>query len=587
MTTNRIAILAWLCLALAAVGGSAPAATPSPAQRGAASRVSAHLSSGLVQLGGAVRVNVFAQDVEDARIVDVPEVPGLKLSGVSSPSRESRIAYVNGRRSASTSFRWVVVYDPVEEGDYVIPPIELEVDGERVKTQELSVTVRRDMRGEELGYIEWIELPERVYEGEPFRLRLRFGWDGRTRVNYANLLLPWASGLPNVIDAPDPSRRPSNPQELNLNNQGRITVETLGEQTVDGRTLVLFELDRRMVATRNGAIEVPQSYLEFGVVEGNLIRRRKDTNMVGVDARSIEVRPLPREGQPFDFSGAVGQVQVAQNVDRRSVDVGESIKLSVEYRGQANIEFFTAPDPGRLEAFDDFRLYGTTDDYEGGRRRIVYDIVPEHADVDVIPPLPLWIFDTRREEYVAVETEPIPIRVRALEGATGLSGETDDGPVLDVGDIQTEPEGPDGPRGPSDGALVLAPAILGAGWFALRAGVRRAGDPDAPAARARRAALRTLRRELASASTASAQSLALRRFLAARSGETPEAWDGRPATQWYEERARREADEPPRAIVELDALQRELDEQVWAGADGAVDRARIESVARELVGGAL
>lgn len=582
-TLNRRALVA-ICLAW--LTGLA-FALPSLAQADGP-KVTAQLSSGLVRLGTGVRVNLHAQDVEDARVVDVPEVPGLKLAGISRPSHERRESWINGRRSVSTSIRWVIVYDPIEEGDYVIPPIELEVDGQRVKTRELSLTVKRDLQGEELGHMEWIDLPERVYEGESFRLRLRFGWDVRTSVNHANLMLPWWGELPNAIEAPDPADKLTNPVEVYLNNRQRVRVQDLGEQKVGDVAMRLLELDRRYVATRTGAVELPQSFLEFGMVEQRMFSERKNTNYVGLPETRIEVRALPTEGQPFDFSGGVGRFFVGQSVDRRSVDVGESIKFGVEWSGAANLEFFTAPDPARIEAFDGFRVYGRTDEFLGDRRRVVYDLAPVRSDVTEVPSLPLSVFDTQAEQYVSIDTEPIAIRVRALPGAVGLSGETSTGPVLDIGDVQTEPAGPDGPAGPSDSTLFTVPVFVLGGWFLLRTSVRRAGDPDAPAARARRTALRRLRRELNAARTASDQSLAFRRFLGARSGETAEAWEGRPVLAWFEEHAGLEGD-----VQRLDTarraatLVRDIDESVWAGSNTALERDRIESLARELTGGLL
>lgn len=551
-------------------------------------KVTAQLSSGIVRLGTAVRVNLSAQDIDTARVVDIPEVPGLKLSGISRPSQERRESWVNGRRTVSNSIRWVVVYDPVEEGDYVIPPIELEVDGQRIKTRELSLTVKRDLQGEELGTIEWLDLPKRVYEGQSFRLRLRFGWDARTSVNHANLMLPWWGELPGAIEAPEPGDKLSNPVEIYLNNRQRLRVQDLGEQKVGNATMRLLDLDRRYIATRTGKIELPQSFLEFGMVEQSMFNERKNTNYVGVAETSIEVLPLPKEGQPFDFSGGVGRFFAGQSVDRRAVDVGESIKFGVEWSGSANLEFFTAPDPARLEAFDGFRVYGRTDEFLGDRRRVVYDIAPVRSEVNEIPALPLWVFDTQTESYVAVETEPIAIRVRALPGAVGLSGESSTGPVLDIGDIQTEPAGSDGPRGPANTTLTIIPAILLGGWFLLRAQVRRSGDPNAPAARARRNALRRLNRELDRAETASDQSLAVRRFLGARSAESPEAWEGRRVVEWFED-LDGPFDDPFRleSARRLQSLMHDLDQDIWAGSNAPLERTRIAEVAREVVGGLL
>ena len=70
--------------------------------------------------------------------------------------------------------------------------------------------------------------------------------------------------------------------------------------------------------------------------------------------------PLPEQGRPLDFSGAVGTFHASARADRTDVDVGDSIKLSVEWTGDGNLEFFAPPELDRLDAFAGFRVFGKT-----------------------------------------------------------------------------------------------------------------------------------------------------------------------------------------------------------------------------------
>jgi hypothetical protein len=122
-------------------------------------------------------------------------------------------------------------------------------------------------------------------------------------------------------------------------------------------------------------------------------------------------------------------------------------------------------------------------------------------------------------------------------------------------------------------------------WLGLRTAVRRRADPDAPVERARRAAKKVLRREIAAASTASAQARALERFLAARTGESAQAWVGRDVVEWSREAgAGRLALEDARALA---ALQAELDQRTYAGRDEPVDGASVLAIADRVAQGGL
>jgi hypothetical protein len=123
----------------------------------------------------------------------------------------------------------------------------------------------------------------------------------------------------------------------------------------------------------------------------------------------------------------------------------------------------------------------------------------------------------------------------------------------------------------------------------MRTAVRRRADPDAPVSRARRAAKRVLKRDLAGAKTASDQSRALQRFLAARTGEAAQAWVGRDPVRWVHAGSEQDAvrtlsDENARKLAELLST---LDERAWARGDAPIDAREIERVADLVAGGGL
>ena len=545
-------------------------------------------------MGSTATLVIEVTGTDSARITGVPEIDGLTLVDAVGPSLKQATSLIGGRIERSVSISWSLRFRPLKTGELVIPPIPLEIDGKTAATEEIVLRVVEDLRGEELGYLELLEAPKVVYEGEPFTIDLRFGWDLGIdgRVNHANLILPWWNTLPGVLPLETTLQPGVRRIEIQLNSRARVQVEDLGRGRVRDKDFHVFRLRRSFVATRTGTLDLPTSFLEFGRSEYGFLRDAHELYHVQIPAFTIEVRPLPEAGRPLDFSGGVGRFEVDASADRRDVDVGESIKLTVEWTGDGNLEFFQAPDLARLDAFEGFRHYGSTDRHRGERRTVVYDLAPESAEMTELPPVPLSVFDTERGEYTTLTTRPIPIRVRPLSGGAAEFGALDgEEPEEDLRDLHTERERSEVPASPRDGVVGAALVLLPFAWLGVRRAVRRRGDPDSPAARRRRAAQKRLARELRGASTAGAQTAALARFLAARTGEPEPAWEGRDALAWREDLLA-EAAAPEGVLGADDAraladTQARLAERRWAGDDAPLPSAELIALGERLVRGGL
>jgi hypothetical protein len=559
--------------------------------------VNARLTTGVARLGADVSLIVDVEGVQKATLGDPPAVDGLKFGEVGPPSVEFREQIVGGRRFRSDKLSFRIPITPERTGTYTIPPIRVDAGGKTLQTPEIALKVVDDLKGEELGYFQ-IDAPKEVVEGQPFLLDLRFGYDKSygeigDQVNYLNLMLPWLDQLPGLLelDPPAPTSGAGIVSPIVLNGRGTTRAERIASVTENGRTFLLLRIRKRYLATRSGKLEFPTSHLEFGAVQEqgffSVGPAQKKTFFKRFPAFAIDVLELPEAGRPIDYGNAVGTLSASASVDRRDVDAGDSIKLSVEWTGEGNLEFFEPPDLSRMDAFKDFRLYGTNDRKTPDRRVVTYDLAPISPDAKAIPPVPLVVFDPTKKAYVTISTEPMPIRVRALKTSSGLATETSARPEpgIDIKDIQTVAGRESDPPSPGGGVVLATTLGVPLLWFGLRTLVRRRGDPDAPAARARRAARRALQRGLTAAKTASDQARALEAFLGARSGEHAQAWIGRDPLAWSAGFVRPRLSED--SARGLKTLMGKLDERAWARGDAPIEAAEIERAADQVLEGGL
>lgn len=566
----------FVCLATLAL------ALPAAAQD-AASRLKVYLTSGVVRLGDRVQIVVSVEDSGDARIVDAPRVDGLEIGAPVGPSINQTMSSINGRTTVRTERVWGIPVRALRAGEYTIPPFTVEVDGERVRTSELSLNAVQDMRGAELGLLRITPSSTRVVEGQPFSLELILGWDAAlgNRVNRAGLALPWWGQLPGVIalDAQAPAAG-ARTLRMPVNGREYAIVEQIEPVRENGRTFTAFRLERSFTPTRSGTLEFPESYLEFGHGNDGIFasRARDEIYFVQAPAFSIEVVALPEAGRPIDYGGAIGALEVRADAGPRDVDAGESIKLTLTVTGAGNLEFFTAPDPSRDAAFAGFRFFGKTESKAFDRREVVYDIAPLSSDVEEIPSIRLPVFDPELERYVELATDPIPIRVRDLEGAVGLVDPEGVEYERDLRDLADATRGARGLGRPGVGAVLVALLAVPLCAFAAARVRRMLGDPRAPLERRRRRALGVLRRDLAASTSARDDLAAVCAFLAARTREGEGAWVGRDVAAWTAGRLSSDT------TAELQRLLDELERAAFGGASDRPPQDRALAVARRAMG---
>ncbi|GAB4147316.1 MAG: hypothetical protein Fur0037_15490 [Planctomycetota bacterium] len=500
-----------------------------------------------LRLGDTARIVLTVEGRgADPKPPAVADVDGLEIR-VSAPSTRMFQSWDGRNATTHYSVQFTLYLTPTRDGVFTIPPIRIWTGTREQQTKPLQLEVVKDMKGEEFGYLEVRVQSERVYVHEPIRIRVEFGVDRglrpvldvvpNTRQRYIDyeVQAPWLSEMEGAVSLPveDPPN-------------GRIVVCNRTTQMADfdpdherrGRRYNSFVFERAFLPTRIGRIELTAPMLRYDVLLregrvgffGETVGSETRNYYVYGKPLAIDVLPIPEEGRPEPFYGAVGRFEIDASLDRDDVELGASVKLKFSIRGQGNMEFLRVPP---LESLPGLHKLGQTEKRTQDSVEVTYDLAPIEMSVREVPSIEWNYFDTTPgvESFKTVRTKPLALHVRPLpEGQTlpPLSGSEHESVTPGVDDIadlrDLEPGGEilaaDAPLWLSWLSLLLPwGLVLGFAW--LRSSIARSRE-DVAGRRARTAAKAFARALGAGADPAAALSA----YLGDRLGLPPSAMIG-------------------------------------------------------------
>jgi hypothetical protein len=143
-------------------------------------------------------------------------------------------------------------------------------------------------------------------------------------------------------------------------------------------------------------------------------RRRATLATEPVEMKSL---PLPDDNVPAGFTGAVGVFSLETHVSPTNIAVGDPITVRVEIAGRGDFDSLTVPEQ---PTWSDFKTYPPTSRVEveqpgiQGKKTFEQVVVPEKADLSVLPGLVFSYFDPERRAYQQLSSPNTPLVVRPV-----------------------------------------------------------------------------------------------------------------------------------------------------------------------------
>ena len=389
-----------------------------------------------------VAYTINTSDVEEFRMGGVQD--GLEVIAGPYTSSQSSYQMINGHTSSSSSVTITYTLYAAKNGSFTIGASHALVGGKRLSSRPVKIQVSGhaqrtngapNMHGQDSYdqprmrsagsaisgsdlFIKVSASKKRVHEQEPILLTYKV----YTQVDLTQL------------EGKMPDLKGFHTQEVPLPQQ-----KTFHTETVNGRPYKCVTWSQYvMYPQMTGRLEIPSITFKGIVVQQNrnvdpmeaffnggsgYVEVKKDIKAPGI---TLQVDPLPQ--RPANFSGGVGKFNISASLDKKEVKAGEPITLRVVVGGIGNLKLLKQPVVNFPKDFDKYdakvtdKTRLTANGVEGN---MVYDFlaVPRNQGSYTVPSVELTYYDTSKNAYKTIKTQPFKVEV---EKGDGTSAESED-----------------------------------------------------------------------------------------------------------------------------------------------------------------
>ena len=372
------------------------------------------------KLGINERLRVDFEMNKDGDNFNPPDFENFTVVG--GPNTSVSNSWLNGVRSYSKTYSYFLA--PKKRGQFKIKQATIEIEGQVYKTQVVTVTVTaavnrpNDPDDAENIAADNIHLVAEVSKTDPYL-------NEAITVVY-KLYVSASTGVSNWREIDNPRYNDFWSQNIDIRGLKIQKTQYKGE---DYRYVVLRKTV--LYPQKTGKLEIEPLSLDIvvdvptkrrDIFGGRLMTQVHKT--VSAGSKTIQVKPLPEQSKPADFTGAVGDFKFNVITSKTELNASESLQAKVEVTGNGNLKLFQLPKlnlPSSLEVYEPEHTENIRTNLDGMNGSISdsYTIVPQFKGKYPIPSISFSYFDLKTESYKRVSSGEIVIDV--LEGPINTS----------------------------------------------------------------------------------------------------------------------------------------------------------------------
>ena len=320
-----------------------------------------------------------------------PEIPAVENLIVEPRGQSQQTKWINGVTTVSVTYNYLVGSNT--PGDYQIPAIEVTVDGKKLTTQPLKLKVLADAAAQappgmsnpsgapatekettpsedQFGFLTVEPATsdrKHVYVGEIAPVRIRAWIPAEARAQLRSGIQPEGKAftLHHVSDQPQQTQETKDGKRyLVVTWFGGISATKAGTYpaSLSLQASVAVKDESAPVPRRRRGGPFDDPFFDSAFDRMNTRYIQKDVTLTSRD-QEIEVRPLPTDGKPAGFTGAVGQFKLDTTSIPNEWHTGDPQQITASVSGAGNFALMKAPD---LTPGENWKSYQAKDEFTPG-----------------------------------------------------------------------------------------------------------------------------------------------------------------------------------------------------------------------------
>ena len=340
-----------------------------------------------------------------------PEIEGLSSFNVVNGGTASRFEFVNGSMSSEVEYTFYLT--PLKPGKFVVGPAQVRINNKVYSSNRVKLTVSKARNNQASTVSRPLFLEARISKNKLYlnqnalyTLKLFM----RERVSDISLEMPKVEGL---------------------------VFESLAEPKkystiINAKKYEVVELKYILMPKKPGEYSIPAAGMRMIVYKRNRRDRFFDDPFFNIGGGKpaylssneiqLDVKNLPKQNRPDNFSGLVGRFDVKANLDPVEVKANESATLTIIVQGRGNVR--QIPDL-KLADIKGLKIYqdkprlniNKNESAISGEKIMKWAIVPEKSGEYIIPSMALAFFDPEKGLYRELKTKSFSLKSNPVADA--------------------------------------------------------------------------------------------------------------------------------------------------------------------------